>query len=279
MKSKVNVMWQYVIYSYLLFWVFILGLGGVASMVFHAPPVIMDGIIILCSWSPTIVLLLMLKKLKPGLTIAGFYKQAFQKRLNVPFLFFIAVIVFGIFLSAVWLLSVFEKTALMTQLAIPSALGGIIFLTALQGPSGEESGWRGYLRPELEERYGFIKGNFILGLVWAFWHTPLWFIASDYSGSQAVIYIVANIIVMTSLTFIMAIFMRRCNNLLIAFWIHFCFNFSLRFFAGDVYFFAIISVLYIIVTLALLSFYHKSLLTPLLKLSEKTPVEKLTLTD
>jgi len=81
---------------------------------------------------------------------------------------------------------------------------------------------------------------------------PLWFVASDYAGSQAVIFIIANIVVLTALTFIMAIFMKRCNNLLIAFWIHFCFNLSLRFFTGDVYFFAVISVLYAVAALALL---------------------------
>ncbi len=256
--KKIDSMWQYVMYSYLAFWSIILVLGGLASMVFDAPPAVMTGITILGSWSPTIVLLLMLKKLKPGMTIVDFYKNAFQARFNIQLLAVIPVIVFGIFLLAVWLLSVIENTSFMAQLTIPAALSGTILLTAFQGPSGEESGWRGYLRPALENRFGLLKGNFILGLIWAFWHAPLWFVASDYSGSQAVIYIAANIIVMTAITFIMAVFMKQCNNLLIAFWIHFCFNFSLRFFAGGVHFFAIFSVLYVIAALVLLRFYHKN---------------------
>ena len=140
-KSKMNAMWKYVIYSYLSFWVIILVLGGMASLVFHAPPAVMNGITILGSWSPTIVLLLMLKNLKPGMAIGNFYKRAFQERLNIPLLIVIPIIVFGIFLSSVWLLSVLEKTSFTAHLAFPAALGSTILLTVLQGPSGEESGW------------------------------------------------------------------------------------------------------------------------------------------
>lgn len=253
-RSKLDPMWQYTIAAYLAFWVIILVLGGLAAMVFDAPPAVMTGITILGSWSPTIVLLLMLKKLKPGLTIGGFYKRAFQAKLSVPLLIGIPALVFGVFLAAAWLSSVVEKTAFTAQVALPSALAGAVLLTVFQGPSGEESGWRGYLRPELEGRYGFLKGNVILGLVWAFWHAPLWFVASDYAGAAALIYIVANIVVLTALTLIMGVFMRRCDNLLIAFWVHFCFNLSLRFFAGDIAFFAIISALYMVAAVALLRF-------------------------
>lgn len=261
-KNKLDPMWHYVIYAYLAFWAIILVLGGLASMVFDAPPAVMTAITILGSWSPTIVLLPMLKKLKPGVTVRAFYKWAFRGKLTFPLLLVIPVMVFGIFLSAVWLASVLGGTQFTASLAVPSALGLAILLTVFQGPSGEESGWRGYLRPELEGRFGFVKGNLILGVVWAFWHAPLWFVASDYAGLQAAIYIAANIIVLTAVTMIMGIFMRRCDNLLIAFWIHFCFNLSLGFFAGDVMFFAALSILYVVAALVLLRFFHRDASAP-----------------
>jgi len=40
----------------------------------------------------------------------------------------------------------------------------------------EEIGWRGYILPFLEKRFGLIMGSLVLGLVWATWHIPLWFI-------------------------------------------------------------------------------------------------------
>ena len=251
-KKNIDVMWRYVFWTYLVFWLMILGLGGTAALVFQAPPAVMNIIVILCSWSPTLVLLGMLKRLKPGMTAAGFYRGAFSGRVSAPRAAVAAFLVFGTALGAAALQALTAGTALATRLVLPSAPGAVLLLTALQGPSGEESGWRGYLRPELEGRFGFMKGNFLLGLIWAFWHTPLWFVASDYSGVQALIYIAANIIVMTDLTFIMGLFMKRSENLFIPFWIHFCFNFSLRFIKTDVLFFVLISAIYTAVTLMLL---------------------------
>jgi hypothetical protein len=78
MFKKMDKMWQYIVFTYLLFWFMILGLGGFVIFVFDASPLIMRFIITLCSWAPTITLLVMLKKLKPDLTIRSFYKNAFR---------------------------------------------------------------------------------------------------------------------------------------------------------------------------------------------------------
>jgi len=47
----------------------------------------------------------------------------------------------------------------------------------LLGGGQEEFGWRGYALPLLERKFGIWLANIILGIIHAFWHLPLWFIA------------------------------------------------------------------------------------------------------
>jgi len=44
------------------------------------------------------------------------------------------------------------------------------------GGGQEEIGWRGYIMPYLEKRFGLFIGSLILGIVWAIWHIPMWFV-------------------------------------------------------------------------------------------------------
>jgi|SRR5688572_10048481 len=44
------------------------------------------------------------------------------------------------------------------------------------GGGQEEFGWRGYALPILENKFGIWFANIILGIIWAFWHIPTWFI-------------------------------------------------------------------------------------------------------
>ena len=57
------------------------------------------------------------------------------------------------------------------------AMVPMLWLLALPfGPLPEELGWRGWLLPRLQARMSPLVASLVIGVVWTFWHTPMfWF--------------------------------------------------------------------------------------------------------
>lgn len=64
----------------------------------------------------------------------------------------------------------------LTQVKQPLYIGFIMIIPMIIGGGIEEIGWRGLLQPQLEEKYPHIVAAVSVGIIWAIWHLPLWFI-------------------------------------------------------------------------------------------------------
>jgi CAAX protease family protein len=67
-------------------------------------------------------------------------------------------------------------------------VAAIVFSTPVQ--AGEEIGWRGYALPRLAKHLGLARASIVLGVIWACWHLPLFFIpGTDTSGQSFPVYL------------------------------------------------------------------------------------------
>jgi membrane protease YdiL (CAAX protease family) len=44
----------------------------------------------------------------------------------------------------------------------------------------EEFGWRGYAQQKLVRSFGLVKGLLLLGILWGFWHTPIYYFMGSF---------------------------------------------------------------------------------------------------
>lgn len=223
---------RYVVYTYVLFVVLMATLGALATKLLHGTPLVMRWLTAIVAWTPTYVLLLMFSRLCPNTTIREFYRAAFSERLDRRLVATTTIIQVAIFFASVSLVSVQEGVTVMSllDLSFPSVVSAVFF-TLIQGALGEESGWRGYLSPVAEKRFGVIKGSLIVSLIWSFWHAPIWFLGSGYSGFALLRYTIAFAICITSVGFVMGLCYHSCRNLLVPV----CIHFTLNFLGGGIY--------------------------------------------
>lgn len=87
------------------------------------------------------------------------------------------ILILGGSTAIAWILPEFFGESRIPML-VPSVwiFAPYLLLMIFFGGGQEEFGWRGYALSRLEQRMGMWKANFFLGVIWACWHIPLWFI-------------------------------------------------------------------------------------------------------
>jgi uncharacterized protein len=101
-------------------------------------------------------------------------------------------------------------------------LAATIFSTVVGGQAGEEIGWRGYALPRLELRLGLTGGSLLLGVVWAAWHLPLFFLrGGDLAGQSFLFYLLALPAISTAMAWL---YWRTGGSLLLTMLMHAAIN-------------------------------------------------------
>ena len=108
--------------------------------------------------------------------------------------YFVIVMLSGQFLGDTWLFAI---------TALPWLVAGII------GGGMEEPGWRGFLQPALDEKFPFVLSALIVGVIWAVWHIPGWFVQSI---GQSYVNFFSFTIYCIGLSFVMAALYKLTKN-------------------------------------------------------------------
>jgi membrane protease YdiL (CAAX protease family) len=66
----------------------------------------------------------------------------------------------------------------------PVSFFPLLLLSFMSGPFSEELGWRGYALDKLLDRFGFVRGSLLLGLLWGIWHLPLYLMPQTWHGQM-----------------------------------------------------------------------------------------------
>jgi len=175
-------------------------------------------------WAPTITVLVFCKKLCPGGSIKAFYKNAFKDSLNFRVLLFVTIVQAVVFFASTATLSIAKGISFSSLFGFSlKILAWGVLWTLLQGATGEESGWRGFLQPSFEKKYGVILSSIFVGVIWGFWHTPLWFIEA-FSPIELVQYVLSFLVMCIAQSVVVGVCYSRCRNLLVPMWMHFMVN-------------------------------------------------------
>ena len=92
-------------------------------------------------------------------------------------------------------------------------LAATVISVLILGQSGEELGWRGYALPRLASRIGLGWASVVLGIIWAVWHLPIFFVfpSADKFGQSFPLYLAQ----VTGLSVAMAWLWWRTNGSLL----------------------------------------------------------------
>jgi membrane protease YdiL (CAAX protease family) len=73
------------------------------------------------------------------------------------------------------------------QWFVPAFGPGFLLFFLVYNGLGEEIGWRGLALPLLQRHLGYLGGNAAVGVLWALWHLPLFWLRGSYQYGHSIL--------------------------------------------------------------------------------------------
>jgi len=155
------------------------------------------------AFAPAWAMLILLKKHGQIRGVREFLLRIFKTENTFKTIIVAAVFFIGYFFIVMLTGQFLGNTWLFALTAIPWLIAGII------GGGMEEPGWRGFLQPALDEKFPFALSALIVGIIWAVWHIPGWFVQSI---GQSYVNFFSFTIYCIGLSFVMAALYKLTKN-------------------------------------------------------------------
>jgi uncharacterized protein len=129
------------------------------------------------------------------------------------------VVVLGLVSLAVWGMPIlWGRPLLASPLPTPWVIPVYLVFMVYVGGGQEEIGWRGFALDRLLNRHNDLVASLILGVVWALWHLPLWFMTGT---SQHFMPFGAFVLMIVSLSVILTwVYVESGRSMFLAMWTH-----------------------------------------------------------
>jgi membrane protease YdiL (CAAX protease family) len=142
-------------------------------------------------------------------------------------LLFPAIYVLGILFNIILGGNMPEMINLRQIIMNPISLIPMLFVSFMSGPFAEELGWRGFALKPLLDRFGFTRASLLIGVIWSFWHLPLFFMPEMWHNQIGFTNIWAYLAQSIGLSMIMSfVFIRTNFSILSAILLHLTSNFT-----------------------------------------------------